>query len=93
MPDSLLVAAEAQLFSGDEAGARETADLLEMNLLGLSHTREMSMAWRGLADLLKRLGDPDAAYQALEGALQANHIDSASLPGRFVSLPVSGRSD
>lgn len=85
-PDTLLVTAEAQMLGGDSTGARITADALEMTLKGLPHTREISMAWRGLADLLKRLGDPESAYRALEGALQANNVDSAPSPGQFVSV-------
>jgi transcriptional regulator with XRE-family HTH domain len=79
-PDALLVRAEAQWLGGDSEGARVSADLLEMTLQSLPHTREASMTWRGLADLWKRMGDVAAAYRALEGALQVQSIPVPQAP-------------
>lgn len=72
--ETLLVLAEAQLASGDLDAARATADTLEMNLLSLPHSRPGAIVWRGLAEVHRRLGHQDAAYRALEHALNAHAI-------------------
>ena len=69
--DTLLVLAQAQLDSGDHAAAAASADQLELTLLSLRHSRPAAHTWRGLADIQKALGNHDAAYRALEHALDA----------------------
>ncbi len=73
-PDTLLVLTEAQLAVNDQQAARGTADLLEMTLLSLPHSRTAAIAWRGLAEMYRRLGNHDSAYRALEHALNAHAI-------------------
>jgi len=88
-PDALLVRAEAQWLSGDATGARASADRLEMTLLSLPDTREAALTWRSMADLWKRMGEPDAAYQALERALHAQSIHAAPVPPPTSDAPVT----
>jgi transcriptional regulator with XRE-family HTH domain len=72
--DTLLVLAQAQLESGDQAAAVASADQLELTLLSLRPSRPAAHTWRGLADVQKALGHHDAAYRALEQALDANAL-------------------
>ena len=90
-PDALLVRAEALYLAGDTGAASATAGTLEMTLLSLPHTRGATMTWRSLADLHKRLGDPEAAYRALEGALQAQAINASPLPPAPTQQPAASR--
>ncbi len=80
MPDALLVRGEALWMSGDTAAALTTADLLEMTLQSLPHTREASHTWRGLAELWRRLGRAFEAYRALETALDASSVHPSPMP-------------
>jgi tetratricopeptide (TPR) repeat protein len=77
---ALLVLAESQYEVEDPAGALATADRLEMTLHSLQHNRSAANSWRGLADLYKRLGADDAAYRALEHALNAHAISVTPTP-------------
>jgi transcriptional regulator with XRE-family HTH domain len=88
-PDALLVRAEAQWLSDDADGARASVDRLEMTLLSLPHTREAALTWRSVADLWKRMGEPDAAYRALERALHAQSIHAAPLPAPTSDVPAT----
>jgi transcriptional regulator with XRE-family HTH domain len=72
--DTLLVLAQAQLERGDHDAAVATADQLELTLLSLPHNRPAAHTWRGLADTQKSLGNHDAAYRALEHALNAHAL-------------------
>jgi transcriptional regulator with XRE-family HTH domain len=72
--DTLLVLAQAQLEHGDQAAALALADQLELTLLSLPHSRPAAHTWRGLADTQKALGNHDAAYRALEHALNAHAL-------------------
>jgi tetratricopeptide (TPR) repeat protein len=71
---ALLVLVQAQLQVDDESGAAKTADRLELTLLSLPHNRSAALTWRGLADTRKALGHHDAAYRALEHALNTYAI-------------------
>lgn len=88
-PDALLVRAEAQWLSDDAVGARASVDRLEMTLLSLPHTREAALTWRSVADLWKRMGEPDAAYRALERALHAQSIHAAPIPAPAPDVPAT----
>jgi Flp pilus assembly protein TadD len=79
-PDALLVRGEAQWMTGDPDAATMTADMLEMTLQSLPHTREASHTWRGLAELWRRLGRADEAYRALETALDVHSVHSSPMP-------------
>lgn len=75
--DTLLILAEAYLALVDLDEARGLCDRLEMTLLALPATRASAQTWRGLADAWKRLGEPDAAYRALERALDVQTITAS----------------
>jgi tetratricopeptide (TPR) repeat protein len=72
--DTLLVLAQAQLERGDHAAAGALAEQLEVTLLSLPHSRPAAHTWRGLADTQRALGNHDAAYRALEHALNAHAL-------------------
>lgn len=72
--DTLLVLAQAQYQQGRTEDAARTADQLEMTLLSLPHNRMAAHTWRGLGDLHNSLGNHDAAYRALEHALNAHAL-------------------
>jgi tetratricopeptide (TPR) repeat protein len=71
---ALLVLSEAHFALGDEDAAVEVAQELELALLGLPRSRGNALNWRGLAEVWKRLGKQDAAYQALEEALNTHSV-------------------
>ncbi|MFL6098573.1 MAG: helix-turn-helix domain-containing protein [Actinomycetales bacterium] len=72
--DTLLVLAQAHLERGDHETSAALADQLELTLLSLPHSRPAAHTWRGLADTHKALGNHDAAYRALEHALNAHAL-------------------
>lgn len=72
--DTLLVLTQAQLERGEHPAAAAFADQLELTLLSLPHSRPAAHTWRGLADTQKALGNHDAAYRALEHALNAHAL-------------------
>lgn len=84
---ALLVLAEALAVS-DPAQAASVAERLEMTLLSLPYNRGAALSWRGLAEVHRRLGHADAAYRALEQALDANVITAS--PGGKVARTTSG---
>jgi transcriptional regulator with XRE-family HTH domain len=77
---TLLVLAEARLAVEERDAARAAAEQLELTLMTLPSGRGTAITWRGLADVWKRLGNADAAYRALEEALNAQAISPS--PGR-----------
>lgn len=77
---TLLVLGEARLAVGEQDAARAAAEQLELTLMTLPAGRGTAITWRGLADVWKRLGNPEAAYRALEEALNSQAITAS--PGR-----------
>lgn len=71
---TLLVLAEARLSVGEQGAARAAAEQLELTLMTLPAGRGTAITWRGLADVWKRLGNAEAAYRALEEALNSQAI-------------------
>lgn len=72
--DTLLVLAQARLELGERDAAAALADQLEMTLLSQPHSRPAAHTWRGLADTHRALGNHDAAFRALEHALNAHAL-------------------
>ena len=91
-PDALLVRGEALWMAGDADAAVTTADMLEMTLQSLPHTREASHTWRGLAELWRRLGRADEAYRALETALDAHSVHSSPMPATATVVAIDPSS-
>ena len=71
---ALLVLGEAHLARADSVSVMDAAGRLEMTLLALPPSRRAALAWRGLAALWRGVNDQDAAYRALEQALNAQAV-------------------
>lgn len=75
---TLLVLADARLATGETDPT--TAEQLQLTLMTLPRGRGTSLTWRGLADVWRRLGQTENAYQALEEALNAQSVTATPAP-------------